>query len=605
VRTASPVRRAAGLLAVGAIGMSTAVLGAGAAQAAPTLEPFAGTVSGDPGGQDTRITVPAGYCAIDWDLRGAQGGASDGTPGGLAARLLGTTWVREGDEYLLQPGEVGGSADQPTGGRSGSTTSGSTTYGPVTTGESGNADELVRTSGGGGASTVRYGGTTDGLVLLLAYGGEGASSQDWGPLPRGGGRGYNVVGGTSAAVGEALESEWPAGGPGSIGYEGVPCEYAPEAPAMQHALPTGADAITVRFWAPNNGSALDARADVTGYELTLDGGTTWRPISPTRTDETPALTAVVTGLDQGTYPVAVRATSSIGPSAASTVFTARVVRPLGTPTGVTASVGTSSIRVGFEHPADETGILGYTASAFPDAEWEDIQDTWPSAGAIWCDAEADENGCLIGVPAGYSYSVVVYARGEDGYIGADTTPIVTEVVPGPQRPATAPTGAGPLSTEGGSVDQVTPGEEVVLTGSGFLPFSTVVLTMYSTPTPLGTAVAGADGTFTATVTIPTGLAAGTHALVASGIDDSGDPYALRMDVTLTGATAGPAGTSGSTGTTVSTEASTTGSAGSTGAGEAGTLAFTGASVVVPGVAGLVVLVAGGALVLLGRRRAAR
>jgi hypothetical protein len=143
---------------------------------------------------------------------------------------------------------------------------------------------------------------------------------------------------------------------------------------------------------------------------------------------------------------------------------------------------------------------------------------------------------------------------------------------------------------------------VVLTGSGFLPFSTVVLTMYSTPTPLGTAVAGADGTFTATVTIPTGLAAGTHALVASGIDDSGDPYALRMDVTLTGATAGPTGTSG---TTVSTEASTTGSAGSTGAGEAGTLAFTGASVVVPGVAGLVVLVAGGALVLLGRRRAAR
>lgn len=107
------------------------------------------------------------------------------------------------------------------------------------------------------------------------------------------------------------------------------------------------------------------------------------------------------------------------------------------------------------------------------------------------------------------------------------------------------------------------------------------------------------------MTIPTGLAAGTHALVASGIDDSGDPYALRMDVTLTGATAGPTGTSGSTGTTVSTEASTTGSAGSTGAGEAGTLAFTGASVVVPGVAGLVVLVAGGALVLLGRRRAAR
>ncbi|WP_139177242.1 fibronectin type III domain-containing protein [Geodermatophilus siccatus] len=586
--------------------MSTVVLGAGAAQATPTLEPFAGTVSGDPGGQDTRITVPAGYCAIDWDLRGAQGGASDGTPGGLAGRLQGTTWVREGDQYLLQPGEVGGSADQPTGGRSGSTTSESITFGPVTTGEPGDSGELVRTSGGGGASAVRHGGTAEGLVLMLAYGGDGASSQGWGPLPEGGGRGYNVFGGgTHAAAGEALESEWTAGGAGSIGYEGVPCEYSPEPPVIQHALPTGADAITVRFWAPNDERELDARADVTGYEITLDGGTTWRPITPTRTDQTPALTVTVTGLDQGTYPVAVRATSSIGPSAASTVFPARVVRPLGTPTGVTASVGTSSIRVAFEHPADDSGILGYTASAFPDAEWEDIQDTWPTAGAVWCDAQADENGCLIGVPAGYSYSVVVYARGEDGYIGADTAPIVTEVVPGPQQPAAAPAGDGPLSTEDGRIDQVTPGEEVVLTGSGFLPFSTVVLTMYSTPTPLGTAVVGADGTFTATVTIPSGVAAGTHALVASGIDDSGAPYALRMDVTLTGATAGPAGTSGSTGTTVPTEASTPGSAGSTGSGEAGALAFTGASVVVPGVAGLVTLVAGGALVLLGRRRAAR
>jgi hypothetical protein len=196
---------------------------------------------------------------------------------------------------------------------------------------------------------------------------------------------------------------------------------------------------------------------VTGYEITLDGGTTWRPIAPTRTDETPALTATVTGLAQGSYGVAVRATSSIGPSAASATFPTRVVRPLGTPTGVTASVGTSSIRVTFEHPADETGILGYTASAFPDAEWEDIQDTWPTAGAVWCDAEADENGCLIGVPAGYSYSVVVYARGEDGYIGADTQPIVTEVVPGPLQPAAAPVDAGPLSTEGGPIDQVHPG----------------------------------------------------------------------------------------------------------------------------------------------------
>jgi hypothetical protein len=147
---------------------------------------------------------------------------------------------------------------------------------------------------------------------------------------------------------------------------------------------------------------------------------------------------------------------------------------------------------------------------------------------------------------------------------------------------------------------------VVLTGSGFLPFSTVVLTMYSTPTPLGTAVVEADGTFTATVTIPSGLAAGTHSLVASGIDDSGNPYALRMDVTLTGATGGPTDASGSTGTTVSTGVSTSGSAGSTGSGEArGDLAFTGASVVVPCVAGLVTIVAGGALVLLGRRRAAR
>ena len=79
-----------------------------------------------------------------------------------------------------------------------------------------------------------------------------------------------------------------------------------------------------------------------------------------------------------------------------------------------------------------------------------------------------------------------------------------------------------------------PGKTVTVTGSGYAPFSTVTLAIYSTPQVLTTVVTDASGNFTATVTVPAGLAAGSHTLVASGVDSSGALRYVNLAVTVHG-----------------------------------------------------------------------
>ena len=61
--------------------------------------------------------------------------------------------------------------------------------------------------------------------------------------------------------------------------------------------------------------------------------------------------------------------------------------------------------------------------------------------------------------------------------------------------------------------------------------------VYSTPVELGTATVLADGTFTATVTLPQSLENGVHHLVATGVDVSGNVSTLVVEVTVSGGTA--------------------------------------------------------------------
>jgi len=113
-------------------------------------------------------------------------------------------------------------------------------------------------------------------------------------------------------------------------------------------------------------------------------------------------------------------------------------------------------------------------------------------------------------------------------------------------------------------------------GSGYLPFSTVTLVVYSEPQVVGTVVADENGNFTVDVTIPANLVNGEHSLVATGVDAVGNPYVLRADFTVSGGIASSA--------------------------QPGGLAYTGASIALPMLGGLTAVGVGGGLLVAARRR---
>src|SRR4051794_16099222 len=108
-----------------------------------------------------------------------------------------------------------------------------------------------------------------------------------------------------------------------------------------------------------------------------------------------------------------------------------------------------------------------------------------------------------------------------------------------------------------------------VSGSGYAAFSTVTVLIYSEPQVLTTVVTDAAGSFDVEVTVPQGLAAGQHTLVASGVDPTGVMRNLTLTVTVSG-------------------------------GGAATLAYTGADVVLPTIGGLLAVLAGAGLLLVAR-----
>ncbi|WP_164704306.1 hypothetical protein [Blastococcus litoris] len=135
---------------------------------------------------------------------------------------------------------------------------------------------------------------------------------------------------------------------------------------------------------------------------------------------------------------------------------------------------------------------------------------------------------------------VGYARGTYVPCAATPTPTPSTTSTPPSSsavpaPATVPAADGPLSTSRGAVSSVAAGQQLTLTGSGYAPGSLVDLYVYSTPQKIGSVTADSSGRFSAQVTLPAGLAAGKHSLVATGLDAHGAPHFLRMDVVLTAA----------------------------------------------------------------------
>ena len=96
--------------------------------------------------------------------------------------------------------------------------------------------------------------------------------------------------------------------------------------------------------------------------------------------------------------------------------------------------------------------------------------------------------------------------------------------------------AGTSAAAMSSATQVIPGQALDVTAAGFAPNSTAALTFESDPIALGTATADASGTIHAHVTVPQGVPAGAHHVVATGVNAAGGVHRASVAVTVSAST---------------------------------------------------------------------
>lgn len=111
--------------------------------------------------------------------------------------------------------------------------------------------------------------------------------------------------------------------------------------------------------------------------------------------------------------------------------------------------------------------------------------------------------------------------------------------PAAPAPPAAVTPLAPAPEVESSASLTRPGAEVTLVARGFVPGERVTFVLHSDPVVLGTAVADANGVASLTVTLPVGVPAGLHRVVATGVDSG---RTAEVGVTLAGAPDGLAAT---------------------------------------------------------------
>ena len=477
-----------------AIGVSAAavVIGAGPAHATnPDINLTAV-------GTDTVVTVPAGMCSIDWVVIGGSGG-SGGTFGapGKGGQVVVTTEVTPGDQLLVQIGEAGAATSGSTahGGRSGSQSSGGST--PSNAG------------GGGGATVVRSGATTSAPRLIVAGGGGGG-----GRWSNGGDAGAT---GTDGDYFDDGPGRWHGGGGATGSAPGAGGIGVTTAGAFNGNAGSGATGASSTYGGGGGGGGGyygggSGAIEAAGHGAGGGGGANLAPAGAT-TNGTASTTG--NGSVTGTYH------SCPIPH---------------TPAAPTASAGTSSIRVTWSPPSSGGApVTGYTAVASP--------------GPATCTTTTALT-CVLGARAGTTYTVVVIAHSATG--DSSPSPMSNPVTPtAPVVPGTPPATSLTLTTDRGHITTATRGQHIVVIGTGFAPYSTAVINIYSAPTNLGTVVTNSRGNFSKPVTIPAGLAAGSHTVVAQGVAPNGSTRAMKLAVTV----AAPGGLP-STGDSASTVAAT-------------------------------------------------
>ena len=86
----------------------------------------------------------------------------------------------------------------------------------------------------------------------------------------------------------------------------------------------------------------------------------------------------------------------------------------------------------------------------------------------------------------------------------------------------------PLDSDGNI--HLNAGDEVKISVGGFKPGSVVEVWLFSTPTRLGTAVVGADGTVSGTYKLPSGTKSGTHRIVVTAKLANGKPTTFTLGI---------------------------------------------------------------------------
>ena len=376
-----------------------------------------------------------------------------------------------------------------------------------------------------------------------------------------------------------------------LGVTGV-ASAAPDPALVPNAplvidTPQGGDGTGTFWFDPNHAEdGTTPQANKWEYSLTSSGGsgnTTGFEPATLAQDGWEFSSIDLDGLTNGTtYTISVRGIAPVndpdlgedvyvdvaGPASTPATFTP--YKSIGAPASPTVAVGPSSLKISWAAPT--------VAGTYALAGYEVLADLPAAPGAqSWspttiCKTDAATTSCTAPIKAGRAYTIEVHALDAEGH-GSEATPVTSDVVPDPAVPAAVPTKNGDLTLPAGAKSTVAPGKTMTVSGSGYAPNSTVTLAIYSTPQVLTTVVTDASGNFTATVTVPAGLAAGNHTLVASGVDSSGNVRYVNLAVTVSGS-------------------------------GAATLAYTGADVVLPAIGGLVAVAVGGGLIVASRRRSA-
>lgn len=592
MRLTSPSRRALGVFAVSAIGMSTAVLGVtGVAQASSSPVALTGS---------TTLTVPAGVCAVEWVLNGGAGATVGSFAGGAGHRMTIHMSVTPGDTIPVSKVTVPGGAAGANGGAGGDGVAleidgseeavaagggGAGTQaagGAVGNSGTGYPTQTYSYNGGGPAtdSAGGQGGTTtdtttsghagvDGADHAGGDGGAGGAGGGGGGVFGGGGGASDGTDGAGGGGGADLEptdsdaTETANTGAAGITYEFQDCtaDEMPLAPTHLTAN-AGNGQLTVAF-AP---AWRDSGVNPDTWEYKVGSGA-WTSVEPDYNDDND-LQFVVEHLTNGTpATVSVRGISSDGIAGPAASVTGTPFLPIGAPTHVAYTVSGTTVTITWDAPATSgtNPLAGYAAAL----GWN----TGQSGGlAFECDTASTVRVCEAPAPPGLNYTVSVVAIDSAGNAGDPSDQLT---VSGIAAPSSVPTADGPLAIPSGtgSTGNVVKGEKVTLHGTGYAPNTVISVLVYSTPQVLTTTTTDGSGSFTVEVTVPAGLPDGHHTLVAAGADPSGHMRYLTMPITVT-------------------------------AGRA-ELAYTGASVLTPALLGLGALVLGGGLLMVSRRRTAR